>query len=345
MSSSTIETVSSVTSVLEVLQSCSEDAEETLFQLGFGCDEMQVPARVPVRFFTFPSQLEGINFRLFLQSQLQRTQDEDPDLSIASRFRQVEVLTTMANAFYSLYSHVSRTPLPKLTLPEPSLCLSPSPVEKLDRFRIAAWGGSGDVRSEPRSPVERLKDMVSKMCLYTGGARRDPPRRSPGLPEVVSIVLETTRLRPPKKLDFSGSSLNVRPHGDKEEEEEHRQPTAATDVPTPQSGNTGRRKAVATGHPSDTVESDLNGVKPWSDLDKNMSVDFIRSSSLASSGETASQTKRRHALSEPGGNAVEHSTCGIKVSRDVLFPAIVENVHHHHGSFRRSPVDDLPQVS
>ncbi|XP_016374480.1 coiled-coil domain-containing protein 129-like [Sinocyclocheilus rhinocerous] len=62
-------------SVSEVLQMRAEDAEETLFQLGFGCEEPQVTARIPVRFFNFPSQLRGINFRLFLESQLSRISD------------------------------------------------------------------------------------------------------------------------------------------------------------------------------------------------------------------------------------------------------------------------------
>lgn len=63
----------------------AEDAEETLFQLGFGCEEPQVTARIPVRFFNFPSQLRGINFRLFLESQLSRIRQEDPCLSLASK--------------------------------------------------------------------------------------------------------------------------------------------------------------------------------------------------------------------------------------------------------------------
>lgn len=63
---------------------CAEDAEETLYQLGFGCEEPQVTARIPARFFTFPSQLKGINFRLFLESQLRRIHEEDPSLSLAS---------------------------------------------------------------------------------------------------------------------------------------------------------------------------------------------------------------------------------------------------------------------
>lgn len=71
-------------SISEILQLCSEDAEETLYELGFGCDEPQVTVRIPPRFFTFPSQAQGINFRLFLDSQLRRIREEDPSLSLAS---------------------------------------------------------------------------------------------------------------------------------------------------------------------------------------------------------------------------------------------------------------------
>lgn len=72
-------------SVSDVLQLCAEDAEETLYHLGFGCDEPQVTVRIPSRFFTFPSVAQGINFRLFLDSQLQRIREEDPGLSLASK--------------------------------------------------------------------------------------------------------------------------------------------------------------------------------------------------------------------------------------------------------------------
>uniref|UniRef100_A0A665TBM3 ITPR-interacting domain-containing protein n=1 Tax=Echeneis naucrates TaxID=173247 RepID=A0A665TBM3_ECHNA len=64
---------------------CSDDAEETLYELGFGFDEPQVTVRIPSRFFTFPSQAKGINFRLFLDSQLCRIREEDPSLSLASK--------------------------------------------------------------------------------------------------------------------------------------------------------------------------------------------------------------------------------------------------------------------
>uniref|UniRef100_A0A672F4B1 ITPR-interacting domain-containing protein n=1 Tax=Salarias fasciatus TaxID=181472 RepID=A0A672F4B1_SALFA len=75
----------SPTSVSEILDLYSEDVEETLFDLGFGCEEPQVTVRIPPRFFTFPSQARGINFRLFLDSQLRRIREEDPSLSLASK--------------------------------------------------------------------------------------------------------------------------------------------------------------------------------------------------------------------------------------------------------------------
>lgn len=73
------------TSVLDILHLYAEDAVETLLDLGFGMDEPQFNIRIPSRFFTFPSQAQGINFRLFLDSQLYRIRDEDPSLLLASK--------------------------------------------------------------------------------------------------------------------------------------------------------------------------------------------------------------------------------------------------------------------
>lgn len=96
----------------------------------------------------------------------------------------------MANAFYSLYSHVSRTPLQKLAPPEFSFS-SPT-VERSIGQRFF-----GNVRTEPRSPVERLKDTVSKMCLYTRGSDSTSPNLSPrkrnSLPDVVEVMVGNMR--------------------------------------------------------------------------------------------------------------------------------------------------------
>ncbi|XP_037108296.1 uncharacterized protein tespa1 isoform X3 [Syngnathus acus] len=165
--------VPSKVGIPEVLQSHSVDAEEILWQLGFGCDDPQPTVRIPPRFLSFPSQARGINFRLFLESQVRRMREEDPTLCLASRFRQVQALTAMANAFYSLYSHVSGTPLLKLGTPQ--FTLSPPTESVRSNLRSS-------VRTEPRSPVERLKDTVSKMCLYTS------PRTRSSLPDLDNPV-------------------------------------------------------------------------------------------------------------------------------------------------------------
>lgn len=102
----------------------------------------------------------------------------------------MEVLAATANAFYSLYSHVSRTPLQKLALPDASFAQSPAETRMAPRFFSSA-------RSEPKSPVERLKDTVSKMCLYTGSSLRSPEATSvckrPSLPDVIEAVLERAK--------------------------------------------------------------------------------------------------------------------------------------------------------
>ncbi|KAM4613736.1 uncharacterized protein tespa1 [Polymixia lowei] len=319
LSSSTSKTTSSMS---EVLQLCSEDAEETLYQLGFGCDEPQVTARIPTRFFTFPSQVEGINFRLFLESQLQRIRDEDPSLSLASRFRQVEVLTAMANAFYSLYSHVSRTPLQKLAPPEFPF----SPTEKIGRFRSS-------VRSEPRSPVERLKDTVSKMCLYTGSPRgsestspQPSPRKRSSLPDIVGTVLENAKTGVSKKLDLGAcngtkSTVDI---GDSDTAgnnviAEQKQWTTV-DIEELQHGNTVRPKEMEESKQHiiiDIGEADGNGVKPTdhhqcvprhSDLDCGLTQCLVC--------DTAQNTRPADLIPV------------AKVTRDVICPQIVDGVHH-----------------
>ncbi|XP_074835960.1 protein TESPA1 isoform X2 [Carettochelys insculpta] len=186
ISSGTNKTTSSLS---EILEWCQEDAEEILYNLGFAQDEPLATARIPARFFTAPSQAKGINFQLFLKAQVRRLEMEDPCLTLASRFQQVEALAATADAFFCLYSYVSKTPLQKIsptqafwTCPEiPSTWLVP-------------------MKAEAMSPVDRLKKAVSKMCLYIS-PRAESPRtaggalraRSSSLGTVVQEVLERAR--------------------------------------------------------------------------------------------------------------------------------------------------------
>ncbi|XP_034389560.1 protein ITPRID2 isoform X2 [Cyclopterus lumpus] len=323
-------TSTSTSSVSEILQLCSEDAEETLYELGFGRDEPQVTVRIPPRFFTFPSLSQGINFRLFLDSQLRRIREEDHSLTLASRFRQVQVLTAMANAFYSLYSHVSRTPLQKLAPPE--CTFSSSSVERIERFR-------SNIRSEPRSPVERLKDTVSKMCLYTGSLRgsdstspQPSPGKRPSLPDVVSIVLEKVKTGATKKLDLgvndSKSAVDVRLVTDDDEswhsgKEEQTQRTAA-DTDLLQNGNTILHKEMQGTKQTDKADGDENGVKPGELARRTRREGTSLASSL--SGETVIETDHQF-ISTQSDTMTADLKPVAKLTYDLICPQIVERVH------------------
>ncbi|XP_044025390.1 protein TESPA1 [Siniperca chuatsi] len=354
LSSSTCKTTSSVS---EILQLCSEDAEETLYELGFGCEEPQVTVRIPPRFFTFPSLAQGINFRLFLDSQLRRIREEDPSLSLASRFRQVQVLTAMANAFYSLYSHVSRTPLQKLATPE--FTFSSSPVERIERFRSS-------VRSEPRSPVERLKDTVSKMCLYTGSPRgsdstspQPSPHKRSSLPDVVDIVLEKVKCGTTRKLDL-GEYNRSNSAGDVElvkddykscisGKEEQTQQTVA-DTETLQNGNKICHKEMQ-GSKQTNVDADENSIKA-ADLDSRIySVRTSLASSL--SGETVIETDYRFLSCQPDLDSCstqsDTRTADLKpvakVTYDLICPQIIESVHQAPFYTHSLKTNTLPLIS
>ncbi|NXV64097.1 TESP1 protein, partial [Molothrus ater] len=125
------------------------DAEEILHSLGFVGSDPGLASRVPPRFFSGPSRASGIDLGLFLRAQLRRLELEDPCLLLASRFQQVQALAATADAFFCLYSHVSRTPLQRIAPPRPCRDIPDS--------------------AEPRGarPGERLKRAVSSLCLCT----------------------------------------------------------------------------------------------------------------------------------------------------------------------------------
>lgn len=349
-------------SVSDVLQMCSEDAEETLYELGFGCEEPQVTVCIPPRFFTFPSQAQGINFRLFLDAQIRRIREEDPCLSLASmdslhlsiymsvesscharwvkkrnglhlfvhilffltgRFRQVQVLTAMANAFYSLYSHVSRTPLQKLATPEFTFS---SPMERIERFRTS-------VRSEPRSPVERLKDTVNKMCLYTGSPRgsdstspQPSPRKRSSLPEVVDIMLKS-KSESAKKLDLGeqdrcGSCGDFRLLPDGGEMEQNQQQTVQ-DRDDYQEGSKICPEATLHNEHTDNDDNIRQYYCARASLSSSLSRDtVIETETVLESNQQEldsclTQTDTRTAELTPAAN----------VAYDLICPAVVESVY------------------
>ncbi|XP_019649025.1 protein TESPA1 isoform X2 [Ailuropoda melanoleuca] len=175
-------------SISEILDKVQEDAEDVLFSLGFGQEDHKDTSRIPARFFSTPSQARGIDFQLFLKAQVRRIEMEDPCLMLASRFKQVQTLAVTADAFFCLYSYVSKTPVQKFTPSHMFWNYNPS---DLPSIRILA------PEPEPHSPRERLRKAISKMCLYTSPRDRlSPPQNIPkrnSLDQVVWEVMDRVR--------------------------------------------------------------------------------------------------------------------------------------------------------
>lgn len=237
------------------------------------------------------------------------------------RFRQVQVLTAMANAFYSLYSHVSRTPLQKLSPPEFSF--SSSPIEMMERFR-------SNVRSEPRSPVERLKDTISKMCLYTGsphGSDSTSPQPSPqkrsSVPDVVGIVLDNVKTGPSRKLHVEECNSS---HASMDQTQQ-----GMTDIDIIQRGSKICHKEMACNKQTDKVDTGEN--KP---TDPDNRTQSERTTVTSLSGETVIETDHPFLSHQPELRCglPQHLDCDArpadlnsKVTYDVIRPQIVESIH------------------
>ncbi|XP_068199587.1 protein ITPRID2 [Antennarius striatus] len=178
---------------MDILNLWNDDPEELLLDLGFGTDEHELSGRIPVRFINHPSQARGIDLQVFLESQKNCFDLENPQVS--SCFRQLEVFQQVTTAFTSLMGS-SCSPV---NIPQGKDLLPNSP-ERRKHIGMMFRGATKKLEEIVKPTGDGLQEMVCLSGLNGASDQEaDPGPNSQSHMDTFAITEEAVRPCPMSK--------------------------------------------------------------------------------------------------------------------------------------------------
>nr|XP_008520509.1 PREDICTED: coiled-coil domain-containing protein 129 [Equus przewalskii] len=303
-------------SVPEWLEFWEKDPVEILLDLGFGADEPDICTRIPARFLGRGSAARGINIRVFLEAQKQRMDIENPNLY--SRFRQLEILDHVANAFSSLLNDVN---------------ILQNKTEEKD-----------EGKSVQRTSVSGAKEHQRRMGELFRRASKQNLRRDCSPEASESLNMRDRFSIPSAKPGECGTELpagtNSYDHSHLSPSAEHQSPQTCVDLvphhpPQALLSKTHSSMLAKNAHPSNVSE---RSVKDRTPKENSIQTNKLKSlSRLAGKAPDSFEMEEVQSFEEETGNPLDATsgTVGATVNR-------VNSCHSDSSGFLEEPLEPPP---